>query len=240
MSAKPLLKLDWCSHAAAKYACEKWHYSRNLPHQKLVKIGVWENECFIGAVIFGDGANNNMFAPYGLSYCYGCELVRVALTAHQAPVSRILKIALRFLHGYLPKLRLVISYADPEQGHCGAIYQASNWFYVGTTTASDEYIVHGKRFQGRALRSTRSTHALRSLPARNVVEWAQKVLDPHAYSIEGSVKYRYLYPLDAAMRAQIVPLAQPYPKRATSSESAAPVVLTGEGGASPTVALPSS
>ncbi len=49
-------------------------------------------------------------------------------------------------------------------------------------------------------------------------------------------KYRYLYPLDAAMRAQILPLAQPYPKRATSIQDA-PAVQTGEGGATPTVAL---
>jgi hypothetical protein len=27
MSSKPVLKLDWCSHAAAKYAVEHWHYS---------------------------------------------------------------------------------------------------------------------------------------------------------------------------------------------------------------------
>ena len=26
MSDKPVLKLDWCSHAAAKYAVEHWHY----------------------------------------------------------------------------------------------------------------------------------------------------------------------------------------------------------------------
>ena len=65
MSSRPELKLNWCSHAAAKYAVEHWHYSKRLPNQKLVKIGVWEFGIFRGAVIFGDGANPGLFVPYG-------------------------------------------------------------------------------------------------------------------------------------------------------------------------------
>jgi hypothetical protein len=237
MSTKPILKLDWCSHAAAKYAVEHWHYSKCLPHQKLVKLGVWENALFVGALIFGDGANQNIMTPYGLTYNEGCELVRIALTRHTTPVSRIIRVALHLLYNFLPRLRLVVSFADPAHGHVGAIYQASNWLYTGKTSASDEYIVHGKRFQGRALRSTRSTHGLRAIPAKNVVEWAQKVLDPQACVVKGTSKHRYLYPLDAAMRAQILPLAKPYPKRAVSTAASAPVLQAGEGGSSPTTAL---
>ena len=28
MSSKPVLRIDWATHEAARYACEKWHYSR--------------------------------------------------------------------------------------------------------------------------------------------------------------------------------------------------------------------
>ena len=41
------LRLDWCSYAAAKYACENWHYSKCLPASKIVKIGVWEDEKYL-------------------------------------------------------------------------------------------------------------------------------------------------------------------------------------------------
>ena len=41
------LHLDWCSHKAAKYAVEHWHYSKRMPKSKLVKIGVWENNVFV-------------------------------------------------------------------------------------------------------------------------------------------------------------------------------------------------
>lgn len=121
------LHLDWCTYEAARYAVEHWHYSRSLPTPPLVKIGVWESGRFIGCVLFGRGANNNMYKPYGLTVTEACELVRVALHRHVAPVSKIVGIALRFLRKSNPGLRLVVSYADPNEGHTGAIYQAMNW-----------------------------------------------------------------------------------------------------------------
>jgi hypothetical protein len=45
-------------------------------------------------------------------------------------------------------------------------------------------------------------------------------------------------PLDAEMRAKILPLAKPYPKRATSIDSDASTDHVEERGAMPTVALP--
>ena len=81
------LKLDWCSHEAAKYAVEKWHYSHSMPKSKLVKIGVWENRQFIGVIIFGSGASPQIGKPYQLRMTQICELVRVALHKHQSPVS---------------------------------------------------------------------------------------------------------------------------------------------------------
>jgi hypothetical protein len=202
-----------CSFEAAKYAVMNWHYSRNVPNQKLVKLGVWEDKSFIGTVLFGSGANSNIGEPYGLEQTEICELVRVALSNHVSPVTKIVSVALRQLKKSQHGLRLVVSYADTEQDHLGIIYQAGNWIYAGTTIPADEYIVNGTRMHGRALRSTRSTHKLKNTKSANVFEWAQKVLDPNIKRVSGSVKYRYLYPLDKEMRAQIQPLAKPYPKR---------------------------
>lgn len=237
MSSRPELRLDWCGHEAAKYACEKWHYSGCVPNQKTVKVGVWEGGAFVGCVLFGDGANGGMFKPYGLRYEEGCELVRVALQRHANPVSRIVSIALRLLKSICQRLRLVISFADPEQGHTGCIYQAGGWVYAGMTGPADEYVVNRVRMHGRALRSTRSTHRLRNIPAANVFEWAKKVLDPNISRVPGSSKHRYLMPLDDDMRRRIAPLAKPYPKRAGSADSGTSANHAGGGGATPTPAL---
>ena len=203
---KPTLKLDWCSHEAAKWAVEHWHYSGCMPKSKLAKVGVWEDGRFIGAVIFGVGATSDLVKGYGLKPTEGCELVRVALTTHETPVSRIVSIALKMLKREMSGLRLVVSFADPEHGHVGGIYQAGGWIYAGMTAESDEYLVNGKRWHGRALRHEK--------PAHLTTKQALALLDPNWKAIKGSSKHRYLYPLDDAMRAQIAPLAKPYPKRA--------------------------
>ena len=131
----------------------------------------------------------------------------------------------------MPGLRLVVSFADPEQGHVGGIYQAGGWFYVGRSQASEEYLVNGKRWHGRALRHEK--------PAHLTTKQTLALMDPNFKVIMGSTKYRYLMPLDDAMRLQIAPLAKPYPKRicAASIDSDAAGFQPEEGGADPTAAL---
>lgn len=199
------LWLDWCSYEAAKYAVEHWHYSGTMPKSKLARIGVWEDGDFVGTVVFGIGANGQLGQPYGLRKSQCCELVRVALRGHITPVSRILAIALRMLRQSFTDLRLVVSFADPEHGHVGGIYQAGNWVYAGRSMASDEYWVNGKRWHGRSLRHGKPAHL-------TTAQYA-KALDPNYRRVKGSSKHRYLMPLDDAMRKQIEPLRQPYPKR---------------------------
>jgi hypothetical protein len=197
-SPRPDLRLDWCSHDAAKYACERWHYARTLPASKTVKIGAWENGSFIGSVIFSRGTCGHLFNRFGLPLTEGCELTRIALTHHVTPVSRILSVALRMLHGQSPGLRLIVSFAARSEGHHGGIYQASGWIYDGETAFKQEYAVAGRR-----------------ITDRTVSEWVRqrKLHRSSLVRIPTQTKHRYLMPLDAAMRARIAPLAQPYPKR---------------------------
>ena len=60
------LRLDFCSHPAAKHAVMRRHYSRRMPNAKLVRIGVWESGRFVGAVIYGCGANRHLARPFSL------------------------------------------------------------------------------------------------------------------------------------------------------------------------------
>ena len=221
LSPKVDLKIDWATHDAAKFAVENWHYSKCLPAGKIVKVGVWENKKFIGVVLFSRGANNNLGKPYGLSTIEVCELTRIALTKHNTTVSRIVSIAMLFLKKNSPGLRLIISYADPDQNHHGGVYQAGGWIYAGKTTAADEYIVHGARMHGRSMRQKYGTHVGKS--------FIKKCL--------GSSKHRYLKPLDNLIRDELTKLSKTYPKRALSKEIVASGFRPEEGGASPTNAL---
>jgi len=124
-----------CSHAAAQYAVSHWHYSKCLPPPKLFSLGVWEGDeaRFVGAVVYSRGATQKLVSRFGLDMTEGCELVRVALRDHLAPVSQVVAESLRQLKRANPGLRLVVSFADPYQGHHGGIYQAGNWIYAGET-----------------------------------------------------------------------------------------------------------
>ena len=218
---KPVLKIDWATHEAAKYAVENWHYSESMPAGKLVKVGAWENGKFIGVVLFGRGANNNIGKPYKLDQTAACELVRIALTNHITPVSKIAAIAMRFLKANSPGLRLIISYADPLQGHHGGIYQAGNWVYCGKSSPQAAVIFQGKVMHKRT---------------------AEEKFGGIAGMKKSAVtsKHKYLMPLDNDMRKKIIPLAKPYPKRASSETIDTPGIHPGEGGETPTDALHST
>jgi hypothetical protein len=222
MSSKPVLRIDWATHEAAKYACLNWHYSKSLPVGKTVKVGAWENMRFIGVVIFAYGANNNIGKPYGLQQVECCELVRVALADHKTAVSKIVAIALKFLKKNSPGVRLVVSYADTAQGHYGGIYQAGNWVFSGTSKGATQYVLNGRIVHSMQVQTYIRAGKLKS---RAGLEKAS-----------AGDKHKYLMPLDDAMRAKIAPLAKPYPKstRAKKQDSESPSEL---GGAVPTDAL---
>jgi len=201
------LRIDWATHQAAKYACENWHYSGSIPVPPLVKVGVWEHGKFIGVVIFSRGANNNLLKPFGLKQTEGCELTRIAMTKHDAPVSRVVRLAVQFLKRNSNELRLIVSFADPSEGHHGGVYQAGNWIYTGTQQPSIEWLTpNGTRIHGRMVKKQGWT---------TVQGKRRKTFTPDQCTpIERPGKHRYLMPLDAEMRESILPLSKPYPKRA--------------------------
>lgn len=198
-----------------------------MPVSKSAKIGVWESGKFIGVVIYALGANPHLGSPYGLLQFEAAELVRVALTSHLSPVSRILSIAQKFLKRQSPGLRLLVSYADTEQGHHGGIYQACGWLYSGTTQPKKDFVCNGKKLQRRAYTGANFGSKKMQLP-------------PGTKSIQSPVKYRYLMPLDDEMRKQIEPLRKPYPKRVRSVDSDTSANHAEKGGANPTRTLSNS
>lgn len=222
MSQKVELKLDWATHEAAKYACENWHYSRCIPPNKSVKIGVWEFGHFVGVIVFGMGATPYLCRPYNLQMTEVCELTRVALKSHRSSVTRIISIAIKFLKKQSPGLRLIISFADTNQGHHGGIYQGGNWIYSGMTKPAKFLMINNSVVHPRQVTRLKKRADPILIKAKDVV-------------MPG--KYRYLMPLDDQMKNQIELLRKPYPKRAVSIANDVPGDHPGEGGATPTTAL---
>lgn len=224
LKTKPTLKIDWCTHEAAKYACENWHYSKCMPVGKTVKVGAWENDCFIGVVIFSYGANNNASKSFGLTQNQACELTRVALKKHDTPVSKILAIALRFLNKNNPGISIVFSYADKtNQGHHGGIYQANGWLYLGERKTSDKgayYMINNKKMHGRSARA----------------KYINEKHFPKGWThCPSETKHLYVKILNKEYKLDKTIVK--YPKRASSVESGISEFHSEGGGESPTDAL---
>lgn len=201
-----------CNHKAAQFAVDHWHYSRTMPAGARVRYGVWEDDRFIGAVIFARGANKHLGDQFGLDTVELAELARVALRDHRAPVSQIVMRATDLLRQANPGLRLLVSFADPVHGHHGGIYQAMSWTYTGTSNNNDRaYLTR----DGRVLhKRVVSVSGYRTQFGR-LTRVPKPGPDLKMIRIPG--KHRYVLPLDRAMRRQVSKLAKPYPPAAEAS-----------------------
>jgi hypothetical protein len=190
------LVVDFCDYKAAKWAVEHWHYSKSMPAFKRVTFGVWEDGAFIGSVVYSWGANRHAGDKWGMELGQIVELVRVALNKHTSPVSQIVSITVKMLKKQSPNIQCLLSYADPEEGHNGSIYQAMNWIYVGESQGSEKVWYRGRWAHKRTVDAMYGNH--KGFKVKKT-----------------SGKHTYLYPLDKKMRRQLLPLAQPYPKKET-------------------------
>lgn len=198
-----------CSAKASRYAVMHWHYSKTMPIGRLIRFGVWEDGRFVGSVIYGRGATPQMAKHHKLKQTEFCELVRIALDEHETTVSKIVSETLRQLRETNPGIRLVASFADPNEGHHGGIYQAGNWIYIGRSGEAEQVYFQGRwqhprnanpsTFGGKTAYSglSKLTPAQRdALPRRRVPG-----------------KHRYVYPLDRGMRRRMLAQSKPYPAR---------------------------
>lgn len=131
----------------AKIFCRTWHYSHSCPSCKFV-FGAFWSDLLIGIIAYGEPAMRNQ------KKCYEAvlELRRLCLIdiAPKNSESKFISISLR----WLKKLGIsgnIISLADPEHGHTGVIYRASNFKYVGLEKGggSRKIIIDGKQYHSR-------------------------------------------------------------------------------------------
>ena len=192
-----------CSKKTAKYACENFHYLKKMAAGKSVCHGVYENNIFIGAIVYSEGSNYMIGSPYGLDNIYIYELSRVALHTHSNPVTKIISKSLKLLHNQKPELKLIVSYADPNYNHLGIIYQAGNWIYEGQKRNTYQYMIHGKLVHGRTVFSRYGT---------SKIKYLRENVDENAKMIYIRGKFKYLYPMTKSLRKEYEYLHKPYPK----------------------------
>lgn len=191
---------------AVRYACQNFHYSRCTPcvqygYSVFNAAGEW-----CGVVCFGGGATPRIGSPYGLYQGEVLELVRVALNGKQTATSQCVAAALRELHRQNPIVKLVVSYADIDQGHTGTIYQATNWIYEGVKNRNTRgaFIVNGTRLHPKTVHSK---------GWRQSLAWLRENIDPGAEAVYTAGKHKYLFCFDRKLRKNLLKIAKEYPKK---------------------------
>ena len=204
-----MLEIAICTHKAAQFAVNQWHYSKSLPAGKTYRVGVWEDKVFKGCILYSYGANQHLGKSFNLSMFECVELTRVALAKDRSfKTSQVLAQSLKMLKKDNPKLRLVISYADVDQSHHGGLYQVTNWTYLGLTETdggTPKYRINGKVTHGRQV------YSLYGKGAQNI-DWLRENVDPNAEKVFTLGKHKYAYPLDKRIRKVLLELQKSYPK----------------------------
>ena len=141
-----------CPRAEIKDFMEQWHYSHSIN-------GVLSDYCFkmehdgkmIGAAIFGKPAMAKQLDGFGDGTIELRRLVCVDDTKRNAE-SFFIGRMLRWLKANT-NIRNIISYADPEYGHEGVIYKASNFILKGKTAAGKVIMFNGKKYHDKTIRT---------------------------------------------------------------------------------------
>ncbi len=110
------------------------HYSHSWPNTS-VALGYYARNKLLGVVCFGVGANKSLIPSVcrGVRADEGYELVRL-FAFNWAPrniESFMISQSIKYLQKNYPHIKVLVSFADPAQGHLGIIYQATNWLYTG-------------------------------------------------------------------------------------------------------------
>ena len=109
------------------------HYAKRMPSISFA-YGLFFNKELVGMVSYG--------SPVSPSLCKGIagiENKKLVLELNRLVLKYNKKNEASMLVGkslnLLPKPKIVVSYADTQQGHQGYVYQASNFLFTGTTKA---------------------------------------------------------------------------------------------------------
>lgn len=120
---------------------DSFHYARSGRSSKL-KFGAFLDRELIAVVKFSSTTRDGTPRTLGLSSSQVLELDRLCIHPNYHKknfASWLISRSSNFVFQN-PEVRALVSFADPQSGHSGSVYKASNWDYFGKTSPSYEYI----------------------------------------------------------------------------------------------------
>ena len=198
------LQVEPVTSKTIAHLIEQQHYLHSMPAAARACFGVYHQNGLNGAVVFTSGARQGFQLLAGSRPQEVATLARLWLSEDLPgnSESRVLGFVLRHLRRNTP-WKLLLSYADPQAGHVGTIYQATGWLYLGQTPPSSYLDLGDGRLQHpRSVYERFGSNAVRHL--RNTgVQASRRIL---------AGKHRYAYLLDPSWRWRLAGHKQAYPR----------------------------
>ncbi len=144
--SKMAFEIKEIDYSACKLFCEQWHYSKTCPAGRFY-FGLFDAENLIGVACYGLPAMKNQAKCYGADI----ELRRLCLIddTPKNTESYFVGRTLRLLKKQ--GIKKVLSLADPQYGHKGTIYKASNFEFLGEERGggSRNIFIDGEKIHSR-------------------------------------------------------------------------------------------
>ena len=108
------------------------HYAKRMPSVIQYSFGLFEDNILVGIITYGIPAS-----PFLCKGIAGVKNKSLVLELSRLVLKNNKKNEASMLVGkslkLLPKPKIIVSYADTDQDHVGFIYQATNFYFTGTT-----------------------------------------------------------------------------------------------------------
>lgn len=144
-----------------------------------------KEELLIGVIVYGNpvGSNSLNAISDSLKKKQVLELTRLYIDDGYGKNIESLSISksIHWLKKHWPKLKYLISFADPEQNHLGIIYQATNWLYTGISSKDEWYIIKNKRVHPRTVGERYGTRSMKKLEQMGIDVKRELMYGKHRY-----------------------------------------------------------
>ena len=209
------LKMKIIDNSFAKKFMSKHHYSKTCPNL-YYSFGFYYSEDLVCVLCFGPPSGRLLAQAImeGGTASNISELVRLFAFdwGPKNTESYCIGKAIQWIQENCPKLEVLVSYADPNEGHVGTIYQATNWLYTGQGSRivdSYEFKIDGEWLHPRTIFAMCKTTS-----KEKVFEYLGREVPTRLVQH----KYRYIYILGnkrerKEIKKKIKLKILPYPKK---------------------------
>lgn len=165
------------------------HYSESYRSlQQKIYFNLTQDTSLIGMAVYGNPNSKRLSDKFTLELRRFCLVDETARNAESWFLSRTLKA----IRKTMPEIRKIITFADPNWGHDGTIYKATNFKFEGEEKSANPRIL--------IVKETGKTHTMRELYSKKEGEYTKQALrlkelvakdEAKVYNVMKKLKYSY-------------------------------------------------